>query len=590
MAKVSLLAKLGLDTKGFQKNMAKAQRSAQGFAKKFGSIMGGLGMKLGAIGLALATKQMASLAVVAEETASKFGAVFKNSLDKMTASMKELKETIPATTQEMQDALSTFGAMSKAFGMNEEEAGDFSIQMVKLAGDLASFHNLDMETAFAKLRSGLVGSAEPLMALGIISKATEIKLHALELGLISEGEELNALGKAIAVQSLIVRQMGDAHGDAGITANSTANQLKFLRAEIIDNATAIGTQLTPMLGDMVRFLGDVVPVALKAKDAVGEFIGRTLHMGGMSEIRFEAKSDLESMGAFKGLKGRGGEKRRQELIEERVAEIKKEREELKKIKEEEAKILEQAREADRERIEQAQHEMKMALTAEEKLAVAQKQLKVETDPRRKKALQDSIDFNTKLIKQLKERGAVFAQGTSGEEKAVDTSKEKLAVQRQELELLKAQASGDGELIKKEKEKLELMKQTLDIMERHNLSREDALALANDLKDAEGRTESTKESRKKMGIDELSSHDLRKIGSKILKERTGGGAGNFFDVKDVGGGKTMFDKFIDGSKTGSFTEAQMRKNIGDEALREKDDRELNVLEEIREALEGKFKNE
>jgi hypothetical protein len=590
MARVSLLAKLGLDTKGFQKNMAKAQRSAQGFAKKFGNIMGGLGMKLGAIGLALATKQMANLAVVAEETASKFGAVFKNSLDKMTASMKELKETIPATTQEMQDALSTFGAMSKAFGMNEEEAGDFSIQMVKLAGDLASFHNLDMETAFAKLRSGLIGSTEPLMSLGIISKATEVKLHALELGLISEGEELNALGKAIAVQSLVVQQMGDAHGDAGITANSTANQLKFLRAEIIDNATAIGTQLTPMLGDMIRFLGDVVPFALKAKDAVGEFIGRTIAMGGMSDIRFEASSDLEAMGAFKGLKGRGGEKIRQKLIEERVAEIKKEREELKKIKEEEAKILEQAREADRERIEQAQHEMKMAFTAEEKLAVAKKQLKVETDPRRKKALQDSIDFNTKLIQQLKERGAVFAQGTSGEAEAVDTSEEKLAVQKQELAILKAQASGDGELIKKEKEKLELMKQTLNIMERHNLSREDALALANDLKDAEGRTTSTAESRKKMGIDELSSHDLRKIGNKILKENTGGGAGDFFEVRDAGGGKTMFDRFIDGSKAGSFTEASMRKKIGDEALQDNDERELDVLKEIKDALEGKFKNE
>ena len=339
MARVSLLAKLGLDTKGFQKNMAKAQRSAQGFAKRFGNIMGGLGMKLGAIGLALATKQMANLAVVAEETASKFGAVFKNSLDKMTASMKELKETIPATTQEMQDALSTFGAMSKAFGMNEEEAGDFSIQMVKLAGDLASFHNLDMETAFAKLRSGLIGSTEPLMSLGIISKATEVKLHALELGLISEGEELNALGKAIAVQSLVVQQMGDAHGDAGITANSTANQLKFLRAEIIDNATAIGTQLTPMLGDMVRLLGDVVPVALKARNAVGEFIGRQLFMGGKSDIEFEAISDLESMGAFKGLKGRGGTKQREKLIQERIAEIKKEREELKKIKKKKLKFL-----------------------------------------------------------------------------------------------------------------------------------------------------------------------------------------------------------------------------------------------------------
>ena len=35
---------------------------------------------------------------------------------------------------------------------------------------------------------------------------------------------------------------------------------------------------------------------------------------------------------------------------------------------------------------------------------------------------------------------------------------------------------------------------------------------------------------------------------------------------------------------------MRKAIGDEALKEKDDKELNVLEEIKDVLEGKFVSE
>lgn len=583
MARVSLLAKLGLDTKGFQKNMAKAQRSAQGFAKKFGNIMGGLGMKLGAIGLALATKQMASLAVVAEETASKFGAVFKNSLDKMTASMKELKETIPATTQEMQDALSTFGAMSKAFGMNEDEAGDFSIQMVKLAGDLASFHNLDMETAFAKLRSGLVGSAEPLMSLGIISKATELKLHALELGLISEGEELNALGKAIAVQSLIVQQMGDAHGDAGITANSTANQLKFLRAEIIDNATAIGTQLTPMLGDMVRLLGDVVPVALKARDAVGEFIGKQLFMGGKSDIEFEAIQDLKKDPNIDGFNKQFGFTKKQ--IAERVAELRKEKEEVAKRKEEEKKALEIAREKERVRIEEAQREMRLALDSEEKLAVAKKQLKVETDPRRKQVLQESIDFNTKLIAKLKERNAVFSLSGDGDGTSINTEEEKAKILEQELTLIKAQITGDEDLIKKEKDKLELMRQTLSLMESHNMKRSEALSLAQALQGVEARSEKRKEL-ESTGILDVPTSKLDDIGNKILGKK------GHFDQRETGDG-TVFDRYLDGKKSGTFTEEQMRKSIAEQALEEKesgDSKEVTILERIATAVEGKTVSE
>ena len=53
---------------------------------------------------------------------------------------------------------------------------------------------------------------------------------------------------------------------------------------------------------------------------------------------------------------------------------------------------------------------------------------------------------------------------------------------------------------------------------------------------------------------------------------------------------MFDRFIDGSKAGSFTEASMRKKIGDEALKDNDDRELDVLKEIKDVLEGKFVSE
>ena len=53
-------------------------------------------------------------------------------------------------------------AMLKSSGVAQDAASDMSI---KLAGDLASFHNLETDEAFYKLRAGISGESEPLKTL-----------------------------------------------------------------------------------------------------------------------------------------------------------------------------------------------------------------------------------------------------------------------------------------------------------------------------------------------------------------------------------------------------------------------------------------
>ena len=61
----------------------------------------------------------------------------------------------------------TIGAMLKSSGLAGDAIVDMSKDMVGLAGDMASFYNLDLETAFEKIRSGISGETEPLKQLGI---------------------------------------------------------------------------------------------------------------------------------------------------------------------------------------------------------------------------------------------------------------------------------------------------------------------------------------------------------------------------------------------------------------------------------------
>ena len=57
---------------------------------------------------------------------------------------------------------STLGAMAKSAGLAGPEIVDMSTDLAGLAADMASFYNLDFETAFQKIRSGISGETEPL--------------------------------------------------------------------------------------------------------------------------------------------------------------------------------------------------------------------------------------------------------------------------------------------------------------------------------------------------------------------------------------------------------------------------------------------
>lgn len=516
MANLSLLAKLGINTKGFQNGLDRAQKRVDGFGKRFGRVMGGLGMKLGALGVILAVKKIGSLGVAAEEAASKFSAVFGPATERMSERLKELQKTVPATTVEMQNALATFASMAKAFGFTAEAANDFSVEMVKIGGDIASFHNLRIEDAFQKIRSAISGEMEPLKALGIVINEDRIKTEALSLGIIKQGQALTIAGKAMAIYSIMVKDMGDANGDAAITANSAANKLKFLRQQITDNFTEIGKKLTPAIATLTGFLSNMITKIVDGTAALGKFIGEVLFMGGMDEESFAAKLELKDEGAFDNLKGRGGVNEVNRLIKERVElkrKLKKEAEELKKA-EEEAK-------------NQALRDSKNTVSEFEK------QIDLETDPRRKKALEDRLAAMKKILETLEKSGVAL---------------EKLNNEIKDGPATIGSGGPDG--------------------------------AGGDF--TGGKRISASE------IVKLKNKDLAKIATQAAESK--GQKGRRFDtIQGIGGEKT-FRRFDGGRITGEFTKEQIAKGVAQNQESADEKPVVDKLEEIKIALEGKFKNE
>jgi len=77
----------------------------------------------------------------------------------------------------------TIGAMLKSMGTAEKQVLSMSEALVELAGDMASFYNLDVEEAFNKIRSGISGETEPLKQLGINLNVANLEAYALSQGI-----------------------------------------------------------------------------------------------------------------------------------------------------------------------------------------------------------------------------------------------------------------------------------------------------------------------------------------------------------------------------------------------------------------------
>ena len=77
----------------------------------------------------------------------------------------------------------TMGAMLKSAGLTDDAVMDMSTSLTGLAGDMASFYNLDSEEAFNKLRAGINGETEPLKQLGINMSQANLAAFALAEGI-----------------------------------------------------------------------------------------------------------------------------------------------------------------------------------------------------------------------------------------------------------------------------------------------------------------------------------------------------------------------------------------------------------------------
>lgn len=191
------------------------------------------------------------------ESLSKSDQVFGQNSAVIKSWAENAARSFGQSKQQAVEAASTMGNMFVAMGVASGKAANMSMQIVELAGDLASFNNTSPEDAIMAIGAALRGESEPIRRYGVLLNEATLKQRALSMGLYAGKGALDPSTKAMAAYAEILSQTTTAQGDFERTADGLANTQRTLSALWSDAAAEVGEGLLPVVQDLASALKDI---------------------------------------------------------------------------------------------------------------------------------------------------------------------------------------------------------------------------------------------------------------------------------------------------------------------------------------------
>lgn len=169
-----------------------------------------------------------------------------------------------------------FMTITEGFGVASDRAYIMSKNLTQLGYDLSSFFNISYADAMQKLQSGISGELEPLRRLGYDLSQARLQAIALSLGIKKSFTEMTQAEKSQLRYYAIMTQVTKAQGDMARTLEAPANQLRILKAQVVQCARALGNIFIPVLNAVLPYAIALAKVIRMIANEIANFFGFAL--------------------------------------------------------------------------------------------------------------------------------------------------------------------------------------------------------------------------------------------------------------------------------------------------------------------------
>lgn len=166
-----------------------------------------------------------------------------------------------------------FGQMSSSMGVTSETALKLSQALTEIGADLASVKNLDFESVWNDMASGLAGMSRTLDKYGVNIRNVNLQQKLMELGIDANIQSLNQNDKALLRAIILLENTKYAWGDLADTINQPANQLRLIQANFENLGRTIGNLFLPIVKTVLPYVNALVIAVQRLFAWLGNLIG-----------------------------------------------------------------------------------------------------------------------------------------------------------------------------------------------------------------------------------------------------------------------------------------------------------------------------
>lgn len=155
-----------------------------------------------------------------------------------------------------------------------DSLADVSLNLTKLAGDMASFYNKDQAEVAEDLRSIFTGMVVPLRQYGLDLTQATLKEWAMKNGMDADIESMSQAEKTMLRYQYVLANTTAAQGDFSRTADTWANQVRMLQENFKRLGAVIGQPIINALKPMVKALNSALSAVTQFAEKVSQALGK----------------------------------------------------------------------------------------------------------------------------------------------------------------------------------------------------------------------------------------------------------------------------------------------------------------------------
>ena len=253
------------------KALSKADSKLQKFGKKAKDI--GKTLSIGVTApITLAGGFAIKMASDFEEALNKIDVAFGKSSKEVQKFAQTARTQFGISELSALDMAAMFGDMGTSMGLTQKDAAGMSKTLVGLAGDLASFKNIQVDVATTALAGIFTGETESLKKLGIVMTEANLKSFALSQGIKKNIKDMTQAEKTNLRYAFIMASTTNAQGDFARTQDGAANQMRIFSEGLKELSTEFGKLLLPAFTKIVTAANNLIDKFIALDDSTKKTI------------------------------------------------------------------------------------------------------------------------------------------------------------------------------------------------------------------------------------------------------------------------------------------------------------------------------